>query len=253
MLQPEILQSVVISPPQLAVACFVAFSASILGGLAGYGTGLILPVFMVPIVGVGNVIPVMAVAMLFNNASRVAVFRREIQWDHVRRILIFGLPACIVGAWCYTLLNTRMIALFLGLFLLASIPLRRLLHRARWQLSAVSESVAGASFGFINGGLPGAGVFLIAILMHAGLVGSAVVATDAIISVCMGLAKIILFGSLAALNAELALTGIFIGLCTVPGAFVARALLKYLSAGIHIGIMEVIVAAGAFTLLWRVF
>ena len=61
----ELLHSLIVSPLQLALACSVAFSASILGGLAGYGTGLILPVFLVPVVGVGNVIPVMAVAMLF--------------------------------------------------------------------------------------------------------------------------------------------------------------------------------------------
>ena len=247
----ELLQSLAVSPLQLTLACLVAFSASILGGLAGYGTGLILPVFLVPVVGVGNVIPVMAVSMLFNNASRVAVFRQDIQWPHARRILLFGLPACVAGAYCYTFLNARWIALLLGIFLLASIPLRRLLQRSEFQLAAGAESVAGASFGFINGGLPGAGVFLIAILLHTGLTGSAVVATDAIISVVMGIAKITLFGSLAALNLQLAVTGLLIGICTIPGAFVARALLKRIPLGIHIWVMETMVAIGAIALLWR--
>ena len=59
------------------------------------------------------------------------------------------------------------------------------------------------------------------------------------------------FGSLAALNLQLALTGLLIGLCTVPGAFVARALLKRIPAGIHVWVMETMVAVGAITLLWR--
>jgi uncharacterized protein len=247
----ELIQTFYANPAQLALACFVAFSVSILGGLAGYGTGLILPVFLVPVVGVANLIPVMAVSMLFNNASRVAVFRRDIRWKHVGLILLFGLPACVTGAWFYTLLNTRLIALLLGIFLLISIPLRRLLQRAQFQLSVTTEKAAGACFGFINGGLPGAGIFLIAILLHAGLSGSAVVATDAVISVVMGFAKIVLFGSLAALNPQLAFTGLLIGLCTIPGAFVARALLKHLPAGIHVGIMETMVAVGAVVLLWQ--
>jgi len=68
---------------QLALACVVALAASTLGGLSGFGTGLVLPVFLVPLVGVANVIPVMAVAMLLNNGSRVIAFWREIQWTHV--------------------------------------------------------------------------------------------------------------------------------------------------------------------------
>ena len=47
---------------QWLVVALVAFAASILGGLAGYGTGLVLPVVLAPVVGVANVIPVMALA-----------------------------------------------------------------------------------------------------------------------------------------------------------------------------------------------
>lgn len=247
----EALQLLLADSLQLALACAVAFSASILGGLAGYGTGLLLPVFLVPVVGVGNVIPVMAVAMFFNNASRVGVFRNAIQWPHVQRILLLGLPACLIGAYSYTLLNARWIALLLGAFLLLSVPLRRLFNRAQVQLSNGTERGAGACFGFVNGILPGAGVFLISILLHAGLTGSAVIATDAVISVVMGFSKIVLFGSLAALDLRLALTGLLIGLCTIPGAFIARALIRRMSASIHVWIMELAVIIGAVTLLWR--
>lgn len=246
----ELLQAIFSNPAQLFLACSIAFSVSILGGLAGYGTGLILPVFLAPIVGVGNVIPVMAVAMFFNNASRVGVFRHAIQWPHVRRILLLGLPACLIGAYSYTLLNARWIALLLGTFLLLSVPLRRLFNRAQVKLSHRAEHGAGACFGFVNGILPGAGVFLISILLHAGLTGSAVVATDAVVSVVMGFSKVVLFGSLAALDLRLALTGLLIGVCTIPGAFIARALIRRMSVAIHVWIMELAVIIGAVTLLW---
>ena len=95
------------NPWQLALACIVALAASTLGGLSGFGTGLVLPVFLVPLVGIVNVIPVMAVAMLLNNASRVVAFWHDIQWAHARRMLALGLPACMAGVcfpccrcWC---------------------------------------------------------------------------------------------------------------------------------------------------------
>jgi len=132
-------------PSQLALACLVAFAASILGGLSGFGTGLVLPVFLVPLVGVTNVIPAMAVAMLLNNGSRVVAFRREIAWDHVRRLLWLGLPACVAGAYGYTLLSANWVAALLGAFLLVSIPLRRLLKHAQLRFS---PGVAGYAFTF---------------------------------------------------------------------------------------------------------
>ena len=247
----QALQLVGASPAQLALACLVAFAASILGGLSGFGTGLVLPVFLVPLVGVTNVIPAMAVAMLFNNGSRVVAFRREIAWAHVRRLLWLGLPACLAGAYGYTLLSANWIAALLGTFLLISVPLRRLLKHAQLRFSPGAELGAGAFFGFINGGMTGTGVVLISILMAAGIEGAALVASDAIVSVIMGLAKVLLFGRLDALTLEVALIGLLVGACTAPGAFVARALLKRIPAGIHAWLMEAIVVAGAVALLWR--
>lgn len=247
----EALQALVANPAGLALACLAAFGASILGGLSGFGTGLVLPVFLVPVVGVAHVIPVMAVAMLFNNGGRVVAFWREMQWPHVRRMLALGLPACIAGAYCYTLLSAGWVALLLGSFLLLSVPLRRALRRSEWRVSARAELGAGAAFGFVNGGMTGAGVILISVLMAVGLQGSALVATDALISVVMGVAKVVLFGSLSALDLRLGLAGLLVGLCTAPGAFVARALLRRIPAGVHATFMELIVVAGALALLWR--
>ena len=239
------------SPWQVALACAVALAASTLGGLSGFGTGLILPVFLVPLVGVANVIPVMAVAMLFNNGSRVIAFWREIQWIHVLRMLTFGLPACVAGAYSYTLLSSRWIGFLLGGFLLVSVPLRRLLRGARLAISPAVEFGAGGCFGFVNGGMTGTGVILISILMFVGVAGSALVATDALVSVIMGLAKVALFGTLASLNLELTLVGLLVGFFAAPGAFLARALLKRIPAGVHAWFMEMIVVAGAVALLWH--
>jgi uncharacterized protein len=229
----------------------VAFFAAVLGGLAGYGTGLILPIVLAPVIGVANVIPVMAVAMMINNASRVLAFRRDIAWPHVRRMLVLGLPTCLIGAWGYTQLDARWVALLLGLFLLASIPLRRLLQRAQMQLKPGGEVVAGGAFGFIEGGMTGTGVILISMLMAAGIEGAALIATDAVVSTIMGLAKVLFFGGVARLDAGLAITGVLVGLCAAPGAFAARALLARMPQQLHLHIMEAVVVVGGLAFLWR--
>ena len=164
----------------------VAFAASILGGLAGYGTGLVLPVVLAPVVGVANVVPVMALAMILNNGSRVAAFRRDIHWPHVRRLLLLGLPACMAGAYGYTLLDARGVALLIGAVPAGQHAVAARAAARRLQIGARAEVGAGAGFGFINGGMTGAGVILISLLMAGGVQGAALIATDASISVRHG-------------------------------------------------------------------
>lgn len=236
---------------QLALIGAVALAGSILGGLAGYGTGLVVPIFLAPVVGVANVVPVMAVGMIFANGSRATAFWRDIHWPHARRVLAAGLPACVAGAYGYTLLEARWIALLLGAFFIASVPLRRALARAGWRLGARGVTVAGAGFGLVNGSMTGVGMFLISLLMAAGLQGAAVIGTDAIVSVVMGAAKIALFGSVARLDVQLALAGVLIGLCTAPGGFIARRLLEHIPMKVHTAVMEAIVLAGGASFLWR--
>ena len=60
---------------QLALIGAVALAGSILGGLAGYGTRLVVPIFLAPVVGIANVVPLkvhtafMDVVVLVGGAS----------------------------------------------------------------------------------------------------------------------------------------------------------------------------------------
>jgi uncharacterized membrane protein YfcA len=227
----------------------VAFLASVLGGLSGFGTGLALPAFLAPVVGIEHVVPVMAIAMLLNNGGRVVAFRNDIDRTHVRRVLTFGLPMCLLGAYTYTRLDARTIALVLGSFLLLSIPIRRLLQRADRVLPPRAELVAGGAFGYLNGGLTGTGVLLISLLMSAGVSGAGLIATDAAVSAILNASKAMLFGGFAALDRRLALIGLLVGLCTVPSGFIARRLLQHIPARIHAWIMEVVILIGGLWIL----
>ena len=51
--------------------------------------------------------------------------------------------------------------------------------------------------------------------------------------------------------AQLGAAGVLIGLCTAPGAFVARWLLARIPLKVHTAIMEIVVLAGGAGFLWR--
>lgn len=231
-----------------AVAC-VSFTASVIGGLAGYGTGLLLPLALVPTVGPEPVVPIIGITALFTNGGRVAAFWSYIDGRRALRVFVVAVPCTVAGATFYTFLSGRGVALLLGLTLLALVPLRRILKRRQFVLGTGGLVPASAVYGALAGGTTGSGVVLISILMASGLQGSAVIATDAIISLAIGLVKTATFGFAGALGLPIVVFAVLIGLATFPGGFVARAIADRLSVRVHNAILDGAVVVGALVLL----
>ena len=100
----------------------------------------------------------------------------------------------MLGAWLYTLLTGRGAALVIGTSLIATVPLRRLLKSRGHHLGEKGLAAAAAGWGILVGGTTGAGVILLSLLMATGLEGAAVIATDATVSIVVGVIKIAVFG-----------------------------------------------------------
>src|SRR6476661_6731799 len=92
---------------QLIPVAAVALIASIVGGVAGYGTGALMPLVLVPIVGAAPVVPIIAISAMFTNTARVAACRRSLDARRAAIALVAALPTCFLGAWLYTLLTGR--------------------------------------------------------------------------------------------------------------------------------------------------
>ena len=110
--------------------------------------------------------------------------------------------------------------------LIASVPLRRLMRRRGLALSDRGLAAASFAWGPLAGGTVGAGILLLSLLMAAGLEGAAVVATDAIISIGIGLTKLAVFGFAGAMTAKVIAIALLIGCVAFPGAFLAKALVR---------------------------
>lgn len=238
---------------QLVLVAGVAFAMSIVAGVSGFGIGLVLPAFLAPVVGVASVVPVMAIGMTFANASRVWAYWRSLTWRMAGSIMLTSLPAALVTAVAYTRMSSGAIAVMLGIFLIVVVPVRRLLAYWKFKLGERSLMAVGGVYGFLSGALSGAGLFMAAGLLAAGVHGAALVATDALISTAINILKISVFGGASLLTWNLLLAGILIGLCTVPGAFVAKRIMHRLPLHVHVWIMEAIIVAGGASFLWQAF
>src|SRR5437870_4227249 len=99
---------------QLLLIAGMALFASVVGGVSGYGTGALMPLVLVPILGPEPVVPIVAISALFNNTSRATVFRQVVDWRRVIVVLPLALPTAVIGAFIYTRLSGRGAALVIG-------------------------------------------------------------------------------------------------------------------------------------------
>jgi hypothetical protein len=240
-----------VGAPRLALLAGVAFVAATVSGMSGVGGGLLLAIFIAPVVGVKAVVPTVGVASLIAHIIRVWVYRDSIVWRPALMMLAGGIPATIASARLYVDLPADIIAAILGVFLLASVPVRRLMARRDLRFGTRSLGVLGVCFGLLTGTTIGGGVLVIPAMLGAGLTGMSVLATDAVIGLASLTAKTVVFGSFNVLTAELLLIGFLLGLCMIPGTYLARWLVLRTPLHVHVAAMEAVVVLGACSFLWR--
>jgi uncharacterized membrane protein YfcA len=221
-----------------------ALVTSFIGGVAGYGTGALMPLVLVPIVGAEPVVPIIAISALFTNTGRVAAFRHLVNRRTALVVLASALPTCALGAWAYTKLSGRGALIVIGCMLIASVPLRRLVRRRGFALSFRGLAIAAFGWGPLAGGTVGAGIILLSLLMATGLEGAAVVATDAVISIGIGIAKFATFGLAGVVTPQVIAIALLIGVMAFPGAFVAKLLVERLPLHMHTALLDAVVVAG---------
>jgi uncharacterized membrane protein YfcA len=242
-----------LSVGELSLIAGMAAVASIIGGVAGYGTGALMPLVLVPIVGAEPVVPIIAISALFTNTSRAVAFRHLIDWRRAAIIIAAALVTTALGAWGYTMLTGRGAMLVIGSMLSLSVPLRRLSRRRGLTLTDGGLAVASVFWGFVVGGTSGAGIILLSLLMAVGLNGAAVIATDAVISIIVGVVKITTFGVFGAVSAKVVAVALLIGAVAFPGAFLAKALVERLPVHVHTAILDAVVITGGLLMVLGAF
>jgi uncharacterized membrane protein YfcA len=222
---------------------------SLIGGVTGYGTGALMPLVLVPIVGPEPVVPIIAISATITNMSRALAFRGTIDWRRAGLVVLAATPTCIVGAWGYTLLSGSGAMLLIGAMLVVAVVLRRTLGHAGFRVGDRGLVVGSCGWGLVVGGTNGAGVIIMSLLMAAGLTGAAVIATDAALSVAIGIVRLTTFGAAGVATAQVIAVALLIGTATFPGAFLARWMVAHLPIHVHTAMLDVVVVIGGVAMI----
>jgi uncharacterized membrane protein YfcA len=238
-----------VAPLTALLLLVAAFGASFVGGLSGFGTGLIIALFITPIVGAKSVIPVLSVFMTFTNGSRVWFFRNGLDWRPVVLIAGPAIPASVLGAMLQVRIESQAMQILLGLILILAVPVRRWLEGRKVAPGYTALMLFGAAFGFSSSLILGTGMLIIPMLLGTGLAGGALLATDAAIALIVNLARAIAFGRLDALTMPLVTLAVAMGVMTIPGTWAARYIVQRTPIRIHTLAIEALIIVGGASMI----
>lgn len=238
-----------LSPQALTLIAITTFLAATIGGMGGFGTGIMLTAVLTPILGIKAVVPVLAVAGIIINMGRFWFYRHDFDARIVKIVLPPALVFLVAGTFLYKALPAGPLSIAIGSVVLASIPARRTLAKRNLHIGAVGLGVGGGLFGFLNGMASGMGIVLVSLLLGAGLAGTAVLATDALITIAVDIVRALIFGKYDLLSADGLVLGALIGLVSLPGSWLASLLVKRLGARLHIVVIEALIVIGGVSLI----
>jgi hypothetical protein len=228
-----------------------ALVGSLVGGVAGFGTGII----MLPIVGwtVGfrAAIPVLTVTMSIGNLSRIWWSRGEIDRSVVVRFVLGAVPATMLGTALYAGVPAEWLGRFVGVFLIGSVPLRRVLATDLFRMRLRYFPLLGAFMGLLSALVVTTGPLNTPFFLAYGLRRSAYVGTEAVCAMSMHVARGAALAGFMLLTWETVATGVVLGATMFAGTWLGRRLLDRMSDRLFLGIVDaLLVVMGLQSLLF---
>src|SRR5205814_292297 len=172
--------------------------------------------------GPKEAVPIMAVAAVIGNFSRILAWWREVDWRACAAYSITGIPAVALGAKTLLVLPPQAVDIAIGLFLLAMIPGRRWVAAHGVKLRLRHLAVIGAVVGYITGIVVTTGPVTVPIFLMYGLVKGAFLATEAASSLTIYVAKVLAVRTLGAMPWETFVKGLITGGSLMAGTFLSK-------------------------------
>ena len=235
---------------ELLLVLAVGLAAGTISGIVGFGSTIMLMPVLVFAYGPRHAVPIMAVAAIFANLSRIAVWWRDVDWRAFAAYSITGVPSAALGARTLLVLPPHVIEGALGAFFLAMIPVRRWLDAHGLRLGLWHLALVGAVIGFLTGIVATTGPITAPLFLAYGLVKGAFLSTEAAGSLAVYLSKAVVFRRFGALPAETILQGLITGGSLMAGSLIAKRFVQRLEPARFRLLMDALMLISGLTMLW---
>lgn len=199
-----------------------------LSAICGGGASLIIiPIlnWMLPT----SVVPFsLTIGTFASSASRIAVFKKHINWTIFLWFVPFSIPAVLLGAYLIKYINPLYLQIIVGLFLVANLPQ---LFLKKKEIEAEEKvypkyvlAIVGFFAGFVSGITGAIGLLFNKFYLRYGLKKEEIVATRAANEIFLHFIKLIIYIILGLFSKE----AIYLGLAIAVGAIISSYSVKYI-------------------------
>lgn len=208
-----------------AVLILSSFTAALISGAAGFGGALLLLPVLTLYAGAELAVPVLTIAQLIGNLSRMAFGLNQIEWKKVLLFSITAVPLSALGAFGFSILSKSMVTRAIGavLILLGALKYLGIL---KFKPNDKTLIFGGAVTGLLSGLAGSAGPIGAAVFLSFGLPPVAYIASEAATATAMHITKILVYGKLVNLPPDTINLGLLMGLAMIFGTYVANRFIR---------------------------
>lgn len=229
----------------LLLVSAAALVASTLAAVTGFGGAAVLLPVLVFAFGTRNAVPILTVAQLVGNLSRVGFNRRELDLRVVGWFSLGAVPFGVLGGLLFAAAPIGPLTRLLGVFLLLTVVWRRLRPKSDARPPLRRFALIGAGASFLSALLGSVGPLMAPFFLAYGLVKGAYIGTEALSTVVMHVTKLVAYRGAAVLPGSSIAIGLSLGPLMVAGSWLGKRLVDRLPERVFVGLIELtLVVAG---------
>ncbi len=222
-----------------------AVVAAAVAAVAGFGGAVLLLPVLVWAFGVRDAVPILTLAQLVGNGSRVLLNRADIDRRVVGWYALGAVPLALLGGALFAAAPLGWLTRGVGLFLVAVVAYRRLIGGRYPKLPAQGFAGVGAGASLLSALVGSTGPVTAPFFLAYGLVKAAYIGTEAAATVITHVFKLVAYGSTSLLSTRVLVAGLLIAPCMFAGSWLGKRVLDRLSDRVFVVVIEaVMIVAG---------
>ena len=233
---------------ELILIFIVSFLAATISGAAGFGGALLLLPVLTSVVGIKAAVPILTIAQIFGNASRVWFGRNELQWKPILYFSITAIPLSVLGSYLFTGIDSKKIKIGIGILLVLIVAYRRL-NITKISFGNKGMLIGGGLTGLLSGLAGSAGPLGAAFFLGLNLTATAYIASEAITALSMHLTKTIVYGKYSLIGLTELYYGLFIGAAMILGSWTGKRIIEKLSRRAFIIVVELLLVVSGIQMI----
>ena len=186
----------------------------------------VLVLFMIP----NAIVPIATIFYLSMNITKLYIFRKEINWKLVFKLVLTSIPGLAVGTALITFISqnlvSRIISIFIIIFLLSEIFK---INKFNIKNTSTAIVLVGSGYGFLSGLLGSGSIIRTPLLMKMNLSKGAFIGTAAAASLFSNIIKIISYSASGLMTKYVITNGIIAIIVGIIGTQIGKKILIHVN------------------------